>query len=67
MMPGGPTTRIESKENRKRTTTTKKNTSNRSNLVEKLQILSLGTKAFVCFYGCAFLKSGFIGFSFVQE
>ena len=60
----------------KRTTTTKQNTSNSSYLVEEVtpQILSLGTKPFVIFtdalfkvHGCVFLKSGLIGFSFVQE
>ena len=42
-------TRAETKRARKRTTTIKQNTSNRSKLVEKLQILSLGTMPFVVF------------------
>ena len=44
-------TRTETKGERKRTTTTKKNTSNSSYLVEEVtpQILPLGTKAFVIF------------------
>ena len=44
-------TKTETKGERKRTTTTKQNTSNRSNLVEEviLQIISLGTKPFVIF------------------
>ena len=56
-------TRTETKGERKRTTTTKQNTSNSSYLVEEVtpQIISLGTKPFVIF------KSGLIGFSFVQE
>ena len=44
-------TRTETKGERKRTTTTKQNTSNNSHLVEEVtpQILSLGTKPFVIF------------------
>ena len=44
-------TRTETKGERKRTTTTKENTSNSSYVVEEVtpQILSLGTKAFVIF------------------
>ena len=43
MMPGGPMTRTETEGQRKRTTTTKQNTSNSSYLVEEVtpQILSL--------------------------
>ena len=43
--------RTETKGERKRTTTTKQNTSNSSYLVEEVtpQILSLGTKPFVIF------------------
>ena len=50
-MPGGPTTITETKGRRKRTTTTKQNTSNGSYLLEEVtpQILSLGTKTFVIF------------------
>ena len=51
MMPGGPMTRTETKGERKRTTTTKQNTSNSSYLVQEVtpQTLSLGTKQFVIF------------------
>ena len=44
-------TRTETKGERKRTTRTKQNTSNSSNLVQEVtpQILSLGTKPFVIF------------------
>ena len=63
MMPGGPITRTETKGERKRTTTTKQNTSNSSYLVEKVtpQILSLRTKPFVVFkkwFNRFFLCSG---------
>ena len=63
-------TRTETKGERK--PTTKQNNSNSSNLVEEgpPQILSLGTKPFVIFTDAlfkVFLKSGLIGFSFVQE
>ena len=46
----------ETKGERKRTTTTKQNTSNSSYLVEKVtpQILSLGTKPFVIFTDALF-------------
>ena len=56
-------TRTETKGEGKRTTTTKQNTINSSYLVQEVtpQILSLGTKPLL------FSKSGFIGFSFVQE
>ena len=62
-MPGGPITRTETKGERKRTTTTKQNTSNSSYLVEKVtpQILSLRTKPFVVFkkwFNRFFLCSG---------
>ena len=58
-MPEGPMFRTETKGERKRTTTTKQNTSNRSYLVEEVtpQILSLGTKPFL-----SFSKSGLISF-----
>ena len=58
MIPGGPRSRKETKGERKRTTTTKQNTSNSSYLVEEVtpQILSLGTK-----------KGGLTGSSFVEE
>ena len=58
--------RTETKGERKRTTTTKQNTSNSSYSVEKVtpQILSLGTKPFVIFtdalFGFVFLKGGLI-------
>ena len=50
-MPVGPMIRTETKGERKRTTTTKQNTNNSSNLVEEVtpQIPSLGTKLFVIF------------------
>ena len=62
-MPGGPRTRTETKEERKRTTTTKQNTSNSPYLVQEVtpQILSLGTKPFVIFkkwFNRFFLCSG---------
>ena len=65
--------RTETKGDRKRTTTTKQNSSNSSYLVEEVipQILFLGTKPFVIFtdalfkVGCVFLKGGLIGSSFV--
>ena len=68
-------TRTETKEERKRTRTTKQNTSNSSNLVEEVtpQIIFLATKPFVIFTDALFqvdayfLKSGVIGFSFVQK
>ena len=46
--------RTETKGERTRTRTTKQNTSNSSYLAEEVttQILSLGTKPFVNFYGC---------------
>ena len=55
-MPGGPMTRKETKGERKRTTTTKQNTSNSSYLLEEVtpQILSLGTKPFVIFTDALF-------------
>ena len=48
--------RIETKGERKRKTTTKQNTSNSSYLVEEVtpQILSLGTKPFVIFTDALF-------------
>ena len=48
-MPGGPITRTETKGERKRTATTKQNTSNSSHLVQEAtpQIVSLGNKPFV--------------------
>ena len=48
-MHGRRMTRTETKGERKRTTTTKKNTSNSSNLVDEVtpHILSLGSKPFV--------------------
>ena len=56
MMPEGPMSRTETKGERKRTTTTKQNTSNSSYLVEEVtpQILSLGTKPFVIFTDALF-------------
>ena len=56
-------TRTETKGERKRTTTTKQNTSNNSYLVEEVtpQIISLGTKPFVIFkkwFNRFFLCSG---------
>ena len=50
-MPEGPMTKTETKGERKRTKTTKQNTSNSSNLVEEgiPQILSLGTKPLFIF------------------
>ena len=53
--------RTETKGERKRTTTTKQNTSNSSYLAEEVtpQILSLGTKSLLCY--------GLSGSSFVQE
>ena len=49
-----PMTRAETKEERKRTRTTKQYTSNNSNLVEEVtpQILFLDTKPFCYVYGC---------------
>ena len=61
-------TRTEMKGERKRTTTTKQNTSNSSYLVEEVtpQIFSLSTRPFVtCIFTDA-LKSGLIGFSFLE-
>ena len=51
MMPEGPMTRTETKGERKRTLTTKQNTSNSSYSVEEVipPIISLGTKPFVIF------------------
>ena len=59
-MPEGPMTRTETKGERKRTLTTKQNTSNSSYSVEEVipPIISLGTKPFVI------SKSGL---TFVQE
>ena len=62
-MPGEPMTRKETKGERKRTITTKQNTSNNSYLVQEVtpQILSLGTKPFVIFkkwFNRFFLCSG---------
>ena len=50
-MPGGPMSRTERKGERKRTTTTKQNTSNSSYLVQEVtqQIVFLRTKVFVIF------------------
>ena len=61
--------RTETKEERKRTRTTKRDTSNSSNLVGEvtLQILFLGTKPLVILSGCIFLKSGLVVFSFVKQ
>ena len=55
-MPGGSMTRTETKEERKRTTTSRQNTSNISNLLEEVtpQILFLGTKQFVIFTDALF-------------
>ena len=55
-MPGGPMSRTETKGERKRTITTKQNTSNSSYLAEEVapQILSLGTKPFVIFTDALF-------------
>ena len=49
-------TRTETKEERKRTTTSRQNTSNISNLLEEVtpQILFLGTKQFVIFTDALF-------------
>ena len=54
-------TSTETKEERKRTTTTKQNTSNSSNLVEDVtpQILSLGTKSFDIFTDALFQVDAF--------
>ena len=62
MMPGGPMTRTETKGERKRTRTTKQNTSNSPYLVQEItpQIISLGIKPFVIF------KKWFNRFPFVQ-
>ena len=51
-------TRPETNVERKRTATTKQNTSNSSYLVEKVtpQIVSLGTKSFVIFLWVSYLK-----------
>ena len=67
-MPEGPMSRTETKGERKRTITTKQNTSNSSYLAEEviLQILSLGTKPFVIFTDALYLIS-LISSSFVQE
>ena len=56
-------TRTETKGERKRTTTTKQNSSNSSYLVEEVtpQILSWALNRLL------FSKSGLIGFSFIQE
>ena len=56
MTPGGPMSRTETKGERKRTITTKQNTSNSSYLAEEVtpQILSLGTKPFVFFTDALF-------------
>ena len=61
--------RTETKEERKRTRTTKRYTSNLLRLVEKVtpQILFLDSKPFVISSGCIFLKRGLVVFSFVQE
>ena len=55
-MPRRPMSRKETQGERKRTTTTKQNTSNSSYLVEEVtpQILSLGTKPFVIFMDALF-------------
>ena len=55
-MPGGPIIETETKEERKRTRTTKQNTSNSSNLVEEFtpQIIYLGTKPFLIFTDALF-------------
>ena len=56
MMPGGPISRTQTKGERKRTTTTKRNTRIGSYLVEEVtpQILALGTKPFVVFTDALF-------------
>ena len=67
--------RAETKEERKRTRTTKRYTSNSLKLVEEVtpQILFLDTKPFVISTdelfssGCIFLKSCLVVFSFAQE
>ena len=67
--------RAETKEERKRTRTTKRYTSNSLKLVEEVtpQILFLDTKPFVIstdeifLSGCIFLKSCLVVFSFAQE
>ena len=48
-MPEGPMSRTKTRREQKRATTTKRNTSNSSYLVEEVtpQILSLGTKPFL--------------------
>ena len=71
-MPGRPMTRAETKEERKRTRTTKQYTDNSSNLVEEVtsQILFLDTKLFVIFTNayfksrCICKKNGLIVFFF---
>ena len=62
-MPAGPMSRTETNGERKRTTTTKQNTSNSPYLVQEVtpQILSLGTKPFGIFkkwFNRFFLCSG---------
>ena len=63
-MPGLPVIRTETKEERKRMTTTKQYTSNSSNLVEKVtpQILFLDTKPFVIFTDVLFQVDSFVFF-----
>ena len=55
-MPAGPMSRTNTKAERKRTTTTKQNTSNSSYLMKEVtpQILCLGTKPFVIFTDALF-------------
>ena len=48
-MPGGPLTRTETKAERKRTPTTKQNTSNSSYLVQKVTPQIISFKPFVIF------------------
>ena len=61
--------RRETKEEWKRTRTTKRYTSNSLKLVEEVtpQIFFWDTKPFVISSGCIFLKSGLVVLSFVQE
>ena len=56
MIPGGPMSRSETKGERKRTTTTKQNTSYSAFLAEEVtpQILSLGTQPLVIFTDALF-------------
>ena len=62
MISGGPICRTETKGEQKRTTTTKRNSSNSSYLVEEVtpQILSLGTKQFVIYTDALFKVDAYV-------